>query len=108
MVRARLGNQQIRAVDVKDGVRGSDQGGHIIGSRFFGAGEQINYYPQSANLNLGPWKVMENRWADAMVAGKDVKVEVQAIYAGDAFRPSRFRVIEKIDGEEKVLNFVNE
>ena len=51
---------------------------------------------------------MENGWADAMVAGKDVKIEIQAIYNSDSFRPDRFRVIEKIDGEERVLNFVNE
>ncbi|QYS92172.1 DNA/RNA non-specific endonuclease [Flavobacterium covae] len=57
IARVRLGNQQIRAVDVKDGVRGVDQGGHIVGSRFFGPGEQINLYPQSANLNQGLGKL---------------------------------------------------
>lgn len=92
MVRVRLGNQQIRAVDVKDGVRGTDQGGHIIGARFFGAGEQINYYPQSANLNQGAWKTMENKWADEMVAGKDVKVEVNPIFNGSTGRPDAFEV----------------
>ena len=59
-VRVRLSNQQIKAVDVKDGIRGTDQGGHAIAARFFGAGEQINYWPQSANLNNGAWKQMEN------------------------------------------------
>ena len=34
IARVRLGNQQIKAVDIKDGVRGVDQGGHIVGSRF--------------------------------------------------------------------------
>jgi hypothetical protein len=34
VVRVRLGNQQIRAIDVKDGIRGVDQGGHIVASRF--------------------------------------------------------------------------
>ncbi len=107
MVRVRLGNQQIRAVDVKDGVRGTDQGGHIIGARFFGAGEQINYYPQSANLNQGAWKTMENGWANAMVAGKDVKVEVKAIFNSSSGRPDKFEVRYSIDGQPFLETFDN-
>ena len=107
IARVRLGNQQIRAVDVKDGVRGVDQGGHIVGSRFFGPGEQINLYPQSANLNQGPWKTMENSWADAMVAGKDVKIEVKAIFEGTSKRPSKFEVEYWIDGKYKLEKFDN-
>jgi len=107
IARVRLGNQQIRAVDVKDGVRGVDQGGHIVGSRFFGPGEQINLYPQSANLNQGPWKTMENSWADAMVAGKDVKIEVKAIFEGPSKRPMKFEVEHWIDGKYKLEKFDN-
>jgi filamentous hemagglutinin len=107
IARVRLGNQQIKAVDVKDGVRGTDQGGHIVGSRFFGPGEQINLYPMSSSLNLSEWKAMENGWAKAMVEGKDVKIEVNAIYSGTSARPIRFRVIQEINGEETVFNFIN-
>jgi len=92
---------------VKDGVRGIDQGGHIVGFRFFGPGEQINLYPMSANLNLSEWKAMENAWAKAMVEGKDVKIDIQAIYSGTSMRPDRFRVIQEIAGEETVFNFIN-
>ncbi len=92
MVRVRLGNQQIRAVDVKDGVRGTNQGGHIVGARFFGPGEQINYYSQSANLNQGAWKIMENEWASAMVQGKDIKIEVRAVFLSQSQRPIGFEV----------------
>lgn len=106
-VRVRLGNQQIRAVDVKDGVRGTDQGGHIIGARFFGAGEQINYYPQTSNLNQGAWKTMEDLWAREMVAGKDVKVEVRAIFEGQSSRPIGFEVDWWIDGKKFNLPFEN-
>ena len=106
-VRVRLGNQQIRAVDVKDGVRGTDQGGHIIGARFFGAGEQINYYPQSVNLNLGAWKTMENGWANAMVAGKDVKVDITGIYNSNSFRPDKIEVKYTIDGQPFFETFDN-
>jgi hypothetical protein len=108
IARVRLGNQQIRAVDVKDGVRGVDQGGHIVGSRFFGPGEQINLYPQSANLNQGAWKTMENGWADAMVAGKDVKIEVEAIFSGASKRPDAFDVSYWIDGVKTKTSFINQ
>ncbi len=108
IARVRLGNQQIRAVDVKDGVRGVDQGGHIVGSRFFGPGEQINLYPQSAKLNQGAWKTMENSWADAMVAGKDVKIEVEAVFSGASKRPDSFKVKYTIDGQPFQENFVNQ
>lgn len=121
MVRVRLGNQQIRAVDVKDGVRGidrSDQGGHIIGARFFGAGEQLNYYSQSAKLNQGAWRTMENIWAKAMAtevnelgnitkAGQDVKVEIRAIFAGQSARPIGFDVDWWIDGKKFNQPFEN-
>lgn len=107
-VRIRLGGQQIRSVDVKDGVRGSDQGGHIIGSRFFGPGEQINLYPQSANLNQGAWKQMENRWADAIVDNKDVKIQVEAIFSGSSQRPTKFEVKYSIDGQPFSEKFINQ
>jgi DNA/RNA non-specific endonuclease len=107
IARVRLGNQQIRAVDVKDGVRGVDQGGHIVGSRFFGPGEQINLYPQSANLNQGAWKTMENGWADAMVNGSDVKIEVEAIFSGASKRPDSFKVKYTIDGQPFQEKFTN-
>jgi hypothetical protein len=107
VMRVRLGNQQIRAVDVKDGVRGVDQGGHIVGSRFFGPGEQINLYPMTSNLNLSAWKQMENVWADAMVAGKDVKIKVKAIYEGTSQRPIKFEVLYTIDGQPFKRTFDN-
>lgn len=90
IARVRLKNQQIRAVDIKDGVRGEDQGGHIIASRFFGPGEQINLYSMSANLNQGAWEQMESSWADEMVAGKDVKIQVDAVFNGASKRPDAF------------------
>ncbi len=97
----RLSNQQTRAVDIKDGVKGSDQGGHIIAARFSGPGEQINLYPQSATLNQGAWKDLESGWAKALGEGKRVKVEIKAIFDGESKRPSRFEVKYWIDGDEQ-------
>ena len=95
------------AVDVKDGVRGTDQGGHIIGARFFGPGEQINYYPQSANLNQGAWRDMEDIWARAMTEGGDVKVEIRPFFESAYPRPDAFEVDYWIDGVKESEFFEN-
>jgi hypothetical protein len=108
IVRVRLKSQQIRAVDVKDGIQGTDQGGHIFAARFFGPGEQINYFPMAASLNLSEWKAMENEWAESLVNGFPVEVKVKAIYGGSTARPDEFEVTYTINGESKVLNFDNE
>lgn len=52
--------QQRKAVEIKDGVKGEDQGGHLIVRIFNGPGERINYIPQNAKLNNGEWRAMEN------------------------------------------------
>ena len=46
--------QQRKAVEIKDGVKGEDQGGHLIARNFNGPGEQISYIPQNAKLNQQP------------------------------------------------------
>lgn len=61
----------------------------------------------SANLNLSAWKQMENIWADAMVAGKDVKIKVKAIYSGTSQRPMGFEVDYWIDGQISTRTFPN-
>jgi filamentous hemagglutinin len=55
--------QSVKCNGAKGGMPGTDQGGHLIGSRFDGAGEQINLVPMTSNVNLSQWKSMENNWA---------------------------------------------
>ena len=62
--------QQGKSVEIKDGVRGKDQGGHIIARIFNGPGEQINYVPQTATLNNGEWKTMEKKMERCTFRGK--------------------------------------
>ena len=66
--------QQGKSVDVKNGIKGDVQGGHIIARVFNGPGEQINYVPQTAKLNNGEWKSMEKKWKDALSEGKRLKL----------------------------------
>lgn len=99
--------QQGKSVEIKDGVRGKDQGGHIIARIFNGPGEQINYVPQTATLNNGEWKTMEKKWNDALSEGKKVEVDIKINYA-DNLRPTDFDVtyiIKTSDGKiEKTEN----
>lgn len=99
--------QQGKSVDIKDGIKGDDQGGHIIARVFNGPGEQINYVPQTATLNNGEWKTMEKKWNDALSEGKKVEVDIKINYA-DNLRPTDFDVtyiIKTSDGKiEKTEN----
>ncbi|MDO1583077.1 DNA/RNA non-specific endonuclease [Rhizobium oryzicola] len=85
----------------------SDQGGHLIGSRFNGPSELFNTVAQNQNLNQGAWKAMENSWEQALKSGKEVYVDVKPIYNGSALRPSGFDVKYKIDGKPFSRSFEN-
>ncbi len=63
------------------------EGGHLIATLFGGAGEKINLIPQLAAVNRGEFRVLEKEWADAIRAGKEVKVEVSPIYLGSSKVP---------------------
>ena len=56
--------QQRQAKFFKNGANNAvDDGGHMIGSRFKGIVEQINYFPQELNTNRsGDWKSVEDEW----------------------------------------------
>lgn len=74
--------QQGKSVELKNGLKGEDDGGHIIAQIFNGPGEQINYVPQAQTLNRGDWKAMENEWKEALnkIPPDEVKVDIQIIY----------------------------
>jgi DNA/RNA non-specific endonuclease len=100
--RSRNGYQQsVKCKGAKDG-NPTDHGGHLIGSRFDGAGEQINLVPMTSNLNLSQWKTMENNWELQLnaVPPKNIKVQIEVKYEDPTkpSRPTRFIVIETIDG----------
>ena len=106
--RGRNEYQQGLSVGLKDGAQGVDDGGHLIANILNGPGEQINYLPQKANLNRGPWKSMEDRWSKALQDGQKVEVEIVPIFKGNSKRPSSFVVRENVGGKQNVLNFPNE
>ena len=96
--------QQRKSVEIKNGIKGEDQGGHKIARIFNGPGEQINYVPQTPKLNNGEWKSMENSWKKSLSEGKKIEVDIQIIYDSDKStkRPLVFFVEYKIDGIEQI------
>lgn len=91
--------QQGKSVKLKDGVKGEDDGGHLIAQIFNGPGEQINYVPQKSTLNRGDWKAMENSWARALKEKKEVNVKINNIFDGNSKRPKAQEVKFSIGSE---------
>jgi hypothetical protein len=83
------------------------EGGHLIATLFGGAGEKINLIPQLTTVNRGEFRVLEKDWADAIRAGKEVKVEVSPIYVGASKVPDEVRVSYWIDGVRDSRKFPN-
>ena len=101
--------QQQQAKHFKDGASNAvDDGGHMIGSRFRGIVEQINYFPQEiASNRYADWKNMEDEW-EAVAKGKrltrngavivsagtprTVSVDIKPQFNGNSKRPFEFRV----------------
>ncbi|MDJ0754742.1 MAG: DNA/RNA non-specific endonuclease [Ardenticatenaceae bacterium] len=87
----------------------TDDGGHLIGSRFGGAGEAINMLPQNSALNRnGRWKQLENFWAERINAGETVHVEISPIYNGRGNRPTSYDVVYRVNnGDPITVNIPN-
>jgi hypothetical protein len=75
----------------------SDDGGHLIGSRFHGAGESINMVPVNSALNQnGMWKIMEDGWERAIKEGNVVRVRIELRYTGSSARPDSFDIVHQV------------
>jgi len=85
----------------------TDDGGHLIASRFGGSGDLDNLVPMDSNLNRSAWKTMENEWATALQNGSEVNVSIDAIYEGASQRPSEFLIEYFIDGQRFEKTFEN-
>lgn len=60
--------------------RDTDEGGHLIGSRFGGSGELNNLIAQNRFINRSAYKTFENAWADELESGNDVHVKIEPYY----------------------------
>ena len=89
------------------GIRYIDDGGHLIGNRFYGSGDIDNLIPQNSKVNRsgGEWYEMEKEWADicekkGRKKGR-VEVSIKPIYTDDTGRPSKIEVIYWVNGVKR-------
>lgn len=101
----RNGYQQ--RVSGRDDRLADDQGGHLIASIFNGPGDRLNLVPMDGNFNMGAWKTLETRFADALKDGKTVDVNIDVIYNGSSGRPDAFVVDYVIGGVPETKTFMN-
>lgn len=67
--------------------RSDDDGGHLIGARFGGAGDLDNLVAENCKVNRGVFKTLEDEWADELEKGNQVHVEIQPQYQNMTERP---------------------
>ncbi|WP_212900943.1 DNA/RNA non-specific endonuclease [Capnocytophaga canimorsus] len=94
-------NHHQRTVGKNDGRLDTDQGGHLVGNQFDGAGGKENLVPMNKDVNnyhKGEWGQMEKNWAEKIKEGKQVDVKIEPIYTDSSARPSSFKITEVIDG----------
>lgn len=85
-----------------------DDGGHIVGNRFYPPGEEFNYIAENSNFNRGSYRQLENEWAQLLADGHTVHVRWDFEYSGDSQRPDGFVVRYRVDGgDEYFAEFQN-
>ncbi len=100
--------QSTKCKKVKDGLPGDD-GGHLIGKQFNGAGEQINYVPMKSSINQAPgsWRNMEQEWSNTINGGGTVtNVEINIAYGANN-TPTGFTVSARINGASVKTNYLH-
>ena len=89
------------------GKKTGDHAGHLAGDRFGGSPDLDNLVSQSSSVNLSKYKKLDNQWANAIVEGKDVSVNVKINYEGKSLRPSSFDIEYVIDGRMRFISLEN-
>ncbi len=90
----------------------TDDGGHLIGTRFGGSSELENIDAQNRNLNRGGYKAEENSWAASLEEGSQVFVNVDTYKSDGSDRPSAYmgyKIEEDLDGNRSwdAFSFTN-
>lgn len=83
-----------------------DHAGHLTGDRFGGSPKLDNLVSQASHVNLSSYKKLENKWADAVVKGQQVKLKVTLNYA-DNSRPMAFYIDYTIDNTQVIESIQN-
>ncbi|EKV57757.1 DNA/RNA non-specific endonuclease [Brachyspira hampsonii] len=65
------------------GIKGKDQGGHIIGRQFGGSPNIDNLIPINKNLNMGEMKKTEMEWRENIINGDKINniiIDIKYVY----------------------------
>lgn len=81
--------------------------GHLIGYQFGGSGGMENLSIMAGEVNHGDFLKLENKLANAVKDGSDVKMKVEPVYEGNSNKPSEYKVTHIINGEKEVVVFSN-
>lgn len=81
--------------------------GHLIGYQFGGSGGMENLSIMAGEVNHGDFLKLENKLANAVKDGADVKMKVEPVYEGNFYKPSEYKVTHSINGEKEVVVFNN-
>ncbi|MGR6327554.1 DNA/RNA non-specific endonuclease [Sphingomonas sp. XXL09] len=103
-VRSKLAQAQAGGADR----RPTDDGGHYIAARFDGPTDAFNHFAQDANFNRGEYRRLEDQWARAKRAGRNVTVRILPSYDGASKRPSKINIWFNINGYRRSLAIPNE
>lgn len=86
---AKRNNYAQRKVVELYGIKGKDQGGHIIGRQFGGSPNIDNLIPINKNLNIGEMKKTETEWRNTIISGYEVNdIIIDIIYIHTNMRPN--------------------
>ncbi len=83
------------------GKRQNDHAGHLIGNRFGGSNDLDNLVSMKESVNLGTFKILENKWAKAISNKEKVSLCIKIEYNGKSKRPDVFKIKYKINGKTK-------
>lgn len=88
--------------------RPTDDGGHYIAARFEGATDAFNHFAQDANFNRGRYRALEDQWARAKRAGRNVTVTIVPSYNDASKRPAMIDISFTINGHKQSVKLANE
>lgn len=92
-----------------DDRKSTDDGGHLIGTRFSGSGGEENLDAQNSNLNRSAYNKKEEEWEKAIRNGDKVYVHVETHKQNGSERPNEYMgyaIIEHKDGTRDLDPFV--
>ena len=95
---AKRNNYAQRKIVELYGIKGYDQGGHIIGRQFGGSPNIDNLIPISKSLNIGEMRKTEMEWRDNLNEGNEIKnivINIEYIYTN--MRPNIIRINYTVD-----------